>query len=55
MKAAVIYENGDPDVLRYENVPDPVSPEGCVVVDVEATSIGGGDLLARAASQIGQR
>ena len=23
MKAAVIYENGGPDVLRYEDVPDP--------------------------------
>ena len=50
MKAAVIYENGGPDVLRYEDVPDPVCPDGCVVVDVEAISIEGGDLLARAAS-----
>jgi NADPH:quinone reductase len=50
MKAAVIYENGNPDVLRYEDVPDPVCPDGCVVVDVEAISIEGGDLLARAAS-----
>jgi NADPH2:quinone reductase len=50
MKAAVIFENGPPDVLRYEDVPDPVCPDGCVVVDVEAISIEGGDLLARAAS-----
>jgi NADPH:quinone reductase len=50
MKAAVIYENGGPDVLRYEEVPDPACPEGCVVVAVEAISIEGGDLLARAAS-----
>src|SRR4051812_25143910 len=50
MKAAVIYENGAPDVLRYEDVPDPECPEGCVVIDVEAISIEGGDLLARAAS-----
>jgi NADPH:quinone reductase len=50
MKAAVIYENGKPDVLRYEDVPDPECPEGCVVVDVEAISIEGGDLLARAGS-----
>ena len=50
MKAAVIYENGNPDVLRYEDVPDPACPDGCVVVDVEAISIEGGDLLARAAS-----
>jgi NADPH2:quinone reductase len=48
MKAAVIYENGGPDVLRYEDVPDPECPEGFVLVDVEAISIEGGDLLARA-------
>jgi NADPH:quinone reductase len=48
MKAAVIYENGAPDVLSYEDVPDPECPDGCVVVDVEAISIEGGDLLARA-------
>jgi NADPH2:quinone reductase len=50
MKAAVIYENGPPEVLRYEEVPDPECPDGCVVVDAEAISIEGGDLLARAAS-----
>src|SRR5436190_2234420 len=50
MKAAVIYENGAPDVLRYEDVPDPECPDGCVVIDVEAISIEGGDLLARAGS-----
>ncbi|MGA8745025.1 MAG: zinc-binding alcohol dehydrogenase family protein [Solirubrobacterales bacterium] len=50
MRAAVIFENGSPDVLRYEQVPDPPCPEGCVAIDVEAISIEGGDLLARAAS-----
>ena len=50
MKAAVIYENGSPDVLRYEDVPDPECPDGCVLIDVEAISIEGGDLLARAGS-----
>ncbi|HEY5053675.1 MAG TPA: zinc-binding dehydrogenase, partial [Solirubrobacterales bacterium] len=50
MKAAAIYENGPPDVLRYEDVADPVCPDGCVLVEVEAISIEGGDLLARAAS-----
>src|SRR3954451_9879284 len=50
MKAAVIYENGGPDVLRYEDVPDPDCPEGFILVDVEAISIEGGDLLARAGS-----
>jgi len=50
MKAAVIHENGPPDVLRYEEVPEPECPDGCVVVDAEAISIEGGDLLARAAA-----
>jgi NADPH2:quinone reductase len=50
MKAAVIYENGAPDVHRYEDVPDPECPDGCVLIDVEAISIEGGDLLARAGS-----
>src|SRR5207302_1218839 len=50
MKAAVIHENGGPDVLRYEEVPDPECPDGCVLIDVEAISIEGGDLLARAGS-----
>src|SRR5438045_5848647 len=50
MKAGVIYENGGPDVLRYEDVPDPECPDGCVLIDVEAISIEGGDLLARAGS-----
>jgi NADPH:quinone reductase len=50
MKAAVIYENGGPEVLRYEDVPDPECPEGFVLIDVEAISIEGGDLLHRAGS-----
>src|SRR5207244_7953761 len=50
MKAAVIYQSGDPEVLRYEDVPDPECPDGCVLIDVEAISIEGGDLLARATS-----
>ncbi len=52
MKAAVIYENGGPDVLRYEEVPDPTCSDGFVVVDAEAISVEGGDLLARAAGQL---
>ena len=50
MKAAVIYENGGPDVLQYEDVPDPECPDGWLVIDVEAISIEGGDLLHRAGS-----
>ncbi len=48
MKAALIYDNGGPEVLRYEEVPEPECPDGCVVVDAEAISIEGGDVLARA-------
>jgi NADPH2:quinone reductase len=54
MKAAVIYKNGDPSVLRYEDVPEPECPDGFVIVDAEAISIEGGDLLARAAGQLPQ-
>jgi NADPH:quinone reductase len=54
MKAAVIHETGHPEVLVYEDVPDPELPPGCVAIDVEAVSIEGGDLLARAGGDIGQ-
>ncbi|HET7334387.1 MAG TPA: zinc-binding alcohol dehydrogenase family protein [Rhizomicrobium sp.] len=47
MKAAVYYENGDPSVLKYEDVADPkCHPQG-VVIKVEAISIEGGDTLNR--------
>jgi len=52
VQAAVIYGNGGPEALRYEEVPDPECPQGFVVVDAEAISIEGGDLLARAAGQL---
>lgn len=47
MKAAVYYETGDPEVFRYEDVPDPVCGPAQVVIDVEVISIEGGDTLAR--------
>jgi NADPH2:quinone reductase len=47
MKAAVNYEAGGPDVLRYEDVPDPEPGDGDVLVRVEAVSIEGGDTLNR--------
>jgi NADPH2:quinone reductase len=47
MKAAVYYENGEPNVLKYEDVEDPeVHPKG-IVIRVEAVSIEGGDTLNR--------
>ena len=47
MKAAVYYETGAPDVLRYEDVPDPTLGPGGVLVRVAAISIEGGDTLNR--------
>jgi NADPH:quinone reductase len=47
MKAAVYYENGPPDVFRYEDVPDPECHRKGIVVRVEAVSIEGGDTLNR--------
>jgi NADPH2:quinone reductase len=47
MKAAVYYENGPPDVLKYEDVPDPECHPKGVVIRVEAVSIEGGDTLNR--------
>ena len=47
MKAAVYYETGGPDVLRYEDVPDPTLGPGGVLVRVAAISIEGGDTLNR--------
>jgi hypothetical protein len=41
-----------PEVLRYEEVPDPQCPDGCGVIDAEAISIEGGELLARAAGDL---
>ncbi len=47
MKAAVYYEGGGPEVLKFESVPDPgVGPKD-VLVEVHAVSIEGGDVLAR--------
>jgi NADPH2:quinone reductase len=47
MKAAVYYENGGPEVFRYETAPDPQCPPKGVVIRVEAVSIEGGDTLNR--------
>jgi len=47
MKAAVYYENGPPDVLKYEDVPDPQCHPKGIVIRVAAVSIEGGDTLNR--------
>jgi NADPH2:quinone reductase len=52
MKAAVYYETGAPSVLKYEEVPDPVCQPGAVLIDVQAISIEGGDVLNRAGGEM---
>jgi NADPH2:quinone reductase len=47
MKAAVYYENGPPEVLKYEDVPDPQCHPKGIVIRVEAIAIEGGDTLNR--------
>ena len=47
MKAAVYYENGGPEVLRYEDVAEPTCGPRNVVIKVAAVSIEGGDTLNR--------
>ncbi|HEV3281855.1 MAG TPA: zinc-binding alcohol dehydrogenase family protein [Acidimicrobiales bacterium] len=54
MKAAVYYTTGGPEVLRYEDVPDPSPGPGEVLVRVEAISIEGGDTLNRLGGDIAQ-
>lgn len=52
MKAAVYRRTGPPDVFSYEDVPDPVCGDGDVLVEVEAISIEGGDVLNRAGGEM---
>jgi NADPH:quinone reductase len=47
MKAAVYDECGAPEVLNYKDVPDPDLGASDLLIDVEAISIEGGDLLNR--------
>src|SRR5215216_4016317 len=48
MKAAAYNRTGGPDVLEYVDVPDPELRPGGVILEIEAVSIQGGDLLHRA-------
>jgi NADPH:quinone reductase-like Zn-dependent oxidoreductase len=47
MKAIVFTQYGDPDVLRYVDMPDPLAQAGDVVVDVYAASVNGADHKVR--------
>ena len=39
MRAIVVHDNGGPDVLRVEDVPDPTPGPGELLIDVEATGV----------------
>jgi NADPH2:quinone reductase len=52
MKAAVYDTTGGPDVLRYDDVADPVLHPDGVIVEVGAVGIQGGDLLHRQGGEI---
>ena len=47
MKAIVIHQYGGPDVLKFEDYPDPVAGTGEVVVRVAAASINPIDIIER--------
>ena len=47
MKAMVLTGHGGPELLRYDEVPDPVAGPGEIVVDVYAASINGADPKVR--------
>jgi len=47
MKAIRIHEDGGPEVLRYEDAPDPEPREGEVVVDLRAASLNHLDVWIR--------
>ena len=48
MKAAVIHEYGGPEVLKYEDYPDPILQPGEVLVRVAAAGVNPVDTLERA-------
>jgi NADPH:quinone reductase-like Zn-dependent oxidoreductase len=48
MKAIVVYEYGGPEVLKFEDYPDPVPGQGEVLVRVAATSVNPIDYKRRA-------
>ncbi|HEY9522221.1 MAG TPA: NAD(P)H-quinone oxidoreductase [Thermopolyspora sp.] len=47
MQAIVIVEPGGPDVLTWQEVPDPAPRSGEVVIDVAASAVNRADLLQR--------
>jgi NADPH2:quinone reductase len=52
VKAATYSRTGPPDVFEYADVPDPQCRDSGVVIQVEAISIEGGDVLNRAGGML---
>jgi NADPH:quinone reductase-like Zn-dependent oxidoreductase len=48
MKAVVVHQHGGPEVLKFEEYPDPVAGPGEVLVRVAATSVNPIDYKRRA-------
>ena len=53
MKAVVIHANGGPEVLKFEDVPDPVPGNGEVLVKIVATSVNPIDYKIRSGTAMG--
>jgi len=51
MRAIVVHEGGGPDVLKLEEVPDPSTSNGEVVVRVEAAAVNHFDITQRTAPE----
>src|SRR5438067_3859118 len=49
VKAIRIHEDGGPEVLRYEDAPDPVPGKGQVLVELRAASLNHPDVWIRKA------
>jgi len=47
VKAAVIFENGDLDCIKYEDVPEPVVASGEVLIEVHAAALNHLDIWVR--------
>jgi NADPH2:quinone reductase len=52
MKAAVYHQTGGPEVLKYEDVPDPELHRKGIIIRVEAIAVEGGDTLNRQQGQM---
>ena len=50
MKAALIRKQGGPEVLEYDEMPDPIATVDEIVVDIHAASVNGADWKVRAGS-----